>query len=551
MKITLTKPWLAIPCSDTAPTARICLLEGDRILYDALCNFDARTPSDTAYVDIERFMGRTVDLKLTVGEELGNILVTPEIKNVPLCWAEPELDPETCLVDAMDLPAIPWSEPLRPKVHFTVPAGIASDPNGLIWYQGTYHLFYQYDPSPWGGSDIHWGHATSSDLLFWEIHKPALYPDDTGAILSGSSIEDTGNLTGFSQNGETPMLLYYTAAGDRVLHTALNGHRRTIGLACSLDGGRTFTKYPDNPIIGFLFNRNRDPKVVWVEEMQKYVMVIYLGDEENRIYSFFSSADLIHWNPLQEVRLKEDRECPDIYMLKCGNERKWILSGANDYYLVGHFTPEGFVPDQEAQPLMYTDTTYAAQSFSGTPDGCIKRICWNRNQHQISMMPYCTQQMGFPTQMQLEKIDGRYCLSAQPVEEIRKLYQDTRQIKDTTLSSVLSLSPAQGPLDVELKLPYLPNVRLVLDLFGQKLVLDTTDNLVIFQDIQMPLSLQKDSIDLRLLLDTVSLEAFADHGRFCFTAYHIWEYTKPDVELSTNTPIPVDLFACHALASIH
>ncbi len=521
MEFTVKHKYIVLPVNVNMTSKKVCITSDDAVLFDFDCKIDTISPNYTAYVDISRFMGKNVKLTIT-----------------------PYLDVDIKFSDTKELEGL-WREPLRPKVHFTVENGYNNDPNGLIFHNGVYHMFYQHNPcSPqWG--NMHWGHATSPDLIHWTEQDCALYPDQMGTMFSGCAIEDTENLTGLGENGKPPMLLYYTAAGNESILS--KDEKFTQCLAYSNDDGKSFKKYMQNPIIEFVTDHNRDPKVVWVDEMRKYVMVVYLSEN---LYRMLTSVDLLNWNVLKDIHIRNERECPDLYLLKCGNERKWVISGASDYYIIGRFTPNAFIAESVERKLTYSKTTYAAQSFSGMSDGRVVRICWNKNRTRFFSHRF-SQQMGIPVSMQLEKIDERYYLSALPVEEISLLYKQEYRFENAILSDRLRWDIGCHPLDIILKMPYVDDANITISVYGANIVLETGINALTFGSIKMPIGLFGDGIDVRIIVDTCSLEVFTDHGRFLFTEWNVCDFNFPYVEVTTSTPAKIDQLSCYVLKSIH
>ena len=182
-------------------------------------------------------------------------------------------------------PPSAYSEMYRPQYHFSPEEKWMNDPNGLVYHDGTYHLFYQYYPDDIVWGPMHWGHAISTDMMHWE-HKPiALYPDEHGLIFSGSAVVDINNTSGFAQNGETPlvaMFTYHLMEGEK----AGRNDFQTQGIAYSLDNGETWKKYEGNPVIGNSGIKDfRDPKVFWHEASEQWIMVLVAGDHAK----FYSS----------------------------------------------------------------------------------------------------------------------------------------------------------------------------------------------------------------------------------------------------------------------
>jgi fructan beta-fructosidase len=194
-----------------------------------------------------------------------------------------------------------YREPLRPQFHFSARRGWNNDPNGLSFYEGEYHLFFQHNPYGWGWGKMHWGHATSRDLLRWTEHGDLLFPDAMGPMFSGSAVVDWKNSTGFGAGAIPPLVPIYTAAG----------HPTTQCLAFSADG-RAFTKYNRNPILGQIAEGNRDPKVFWHEPTRRWVMVLYVG---------FPEPGKVDADGRQARR-------DTIYILNSPDLKNWTLTGS-------------------------------------------------------------------------------------------------------------------------------------------------------------------------------------------------------------------------------
>ena len=280
--------------------------------YTLDIRLDNLSPNFYAYIDVSQYMGKIL-----------SVSIDPEMK----CSFEES--------DTMNIPSL-YQESYRPQVHFTTKNGWINDPNGLVYINGQYHMFYQHNPCENKWNNMHWGHAVSTDLIHWEEREIALFPDKTGAMFSGSAIVDERNLLGL-QTGDTPtVLLYYTATNPFSQY-----------IAYSTDSLKTIKKYSDSPAVPHIVGSNRDPKVIFCEEWDAYVMALYLEDD---IYGILKSNDLLHWNLVQKIALPGDNECPDLFPITAedGN-RKWILTGAHDRYIVGDMQKDGFFPTQEAQ----------------------------------------------------------------------------------------------------------------------------------------------------------------------------------------------------------
>ncbi len=266
---------------------------------------------------------------------------------------------------------------MRPKFHFTAQKGWLNDPNGLVYYRGEYHLFFQYNPNGkvWSRKDMHWEHAVSSDLLHWQELPPALFPKGDDVCYSGSAIVDWNNVSGLQTGNEPPLLAFFTSTG------------RGECLVFSNDGGRTFSEYPGNPVIR---HRGRDPRILYHEESSRWILAVY--DEVNHI-AFYASEDLKHWH--FQSRLHGFYECPELFKL----QDKWVIFGADGRYQIGDFDGHAFEPQTLPRPL-FTGDAYAAQTFSNADRRIL--IAWMRsNSGLYADLPFC-QQMTLPCELTLD-----------------------------------------------------------------------------------------------------------------------------------------------------
>src|SRR5271167_4986195 len=271
------------------------------------------------------------------------------------------------LVFACGLPAQrTYDEPWRPQFHFTPPKNFMNDPNGLVYYKGEYHLFYQYNPQGTEWGHMSWGHAVSADMLHWK-NLPVAIPEEAGQymIYSGSAVVDWHNASGLcaSPDAQDPscLIAIYTAAGTNV---------QSQHLAFSNDRGRTWTNYPGNPIADLKQPDFRDPKVFWYEAEKKWVMVAVLADERKAV--FFDSRDLKNWTFRSSFEIegndKGQWECPDLFELTVDGKtknKKWVLivnrnpgapaGGTGTRYFVGSFDGTHFVNEPPAAQELWAD----------------------------------------------------------------------------------------------------------------------------------------------------------------------------------------------------
>lgn len=253
-----------------------------------------------------------------------------------------------------------FTELHRPQFHFTPPSGWMNDPNGMVYHNGEYHLFYQHNPDSTVWGPMHWGHAVSRDLVHWEHMPIALYPDEHGTIFSGSAVVDTKNTSGLGTNDNPPMVAIFTYHS----HEGEEAGRidfQTQGIAFSLDNGRTWEKYDENPVLPNPGIRDfRDPKVMWYEEGNKWIMTLAVADH----ISFYSSPNLIDWAFESDFGANIGGhggvwECPDLFKLPVvgTDKEKWVLlvsinpggpnGGSATQYFVGDFDGSNFILEEE------------------------------------------------------------------------------------------------------------------------------------------------------------------------------------------------------------
>ncbi len=283
-----------------------------------------------------------------------------------------------------------YKEPHRPQFHFSPEKMWMNDPNGLVFFEGEYHLFYQYYPDSTVWGPMHWGHAVSTDLVHWQHLPIALYPDSLGYIFSGSAVVDWNNTSGFGKDGKPPLIAiftYHDMEGDKAGRIDFQYQ----AIAYSNDNGRTWTKYEGNPVVPNPGLRDfRDPKVIWHEESQSWIMAVAAWDH----LELYGSPDLKNWQKLSEFGKEWGThagvwECPDLFPAKVegSDEIRWVLiqninpgawqGGSGTQYFVGHFDGKSFRVDPEfakdlgLEPAYVPEGEVFADFEDGTFDGWV------------------------------------------------------------------------------------------------------------------------------------------------------------------------------------
>lgn len=313
--------------------------------------------------------------------------------------------------DELEKIIVDYAEKYRPQYHYSPKANWVNDPNGLVYYEGVWHLYYQYNPTGnTNNLNTHWGHATSIDLINWTEQEPALFPDDLGNMWSGTGVVDHNNTSGFFSDTKEKK-------GIVVAYSTSSQH---IGIAYSTDGGYTYNKVSmDKPVlakpIGVI--DFRDPHIFWYEADQKWKMVVAGG-----VVRVYESPDLVHWSHCSDSNI--NTECPNLIKMKVvdTNEEKWLLSLGGRSYYVGSFNGKEFMKETGLIKMNEGPDAYAGITFSNAPNDRIVMISWLNN------WAYTAQPDGvwngcftIPTELKLQKYANSYRLIQTPVHEVSSL----------------------------------------------------------------------------------------------------------------------------------
>jgi fructan beta-fructosidase len=453
-------------------------------------------------------------------------------------------------------------ERYRPQYHFTPERNWMNDPNGLVYFEGLYHLFYQYHPDGTTWGPMHWGHAVSPDLVRWEQQPIALEPDANGTIFSGSAVVDWNDTTGFFDGGSglVAIFTHHLAAGGSGGSDTV---RQRQSLAYSKDAGRTWIKYEGNPVLEDERQPDfRDPKVIWHAPSGRWVMALAVRDH----IRFYTSPNLIDWTLGSEFGAglgSHDGvwECPDLFELAVdGNaaRKKWVLivsigsteelaEGSRTQYFIGEFDGRTFHAQQQPDEVLWLDygrDNYAGVSWSdiAEQDGRRIYIGWMSNWKYANLTPSAAWRgaMTLPRALTLKSEPEGMRLFQQPVDELQTLRRSEREWKelligeaDTNLLAELSINAFEIVAEFE---------GSTADTFGFKVHTGpgqatvigydfTAGQLFIDRTASGDTSFQRDfackhsaallpdhgKIELRLLVDRSSVELFAQGGKVAMT----------------------------------
>ena len=493
-EFTFEKKYLNLPVENEAPQRLIHVLIDDEIVREFSINLATDEPEYWVYLELDQFKDKKATVRI-------DKLDSYKKKGFFSIYQDDTFPGEDEV----------YKEKHRPQFHFSSKRGWNNDPNGLMYYDGEYHLFYQHNPFGWPWGNMTWGHAVSTDLVHWEELGDALHPDEWGTMFSGGGVVDWNNTTGFQTGDDPPLICIYTNAGNA--NPLSKGKPYTQGIAYSNDRGRTWTKYEGNPVQGHLNQGNRDPKAIWWEETEEWVIILFLSDHR---MAFFKSPDLKRWE-LQSV-LKSFHECPELFELPVDgdeNNKKWVLYGAPTFYHIGDFDGSNYTPEGEKKRYNFGNAFYASQTFSDIPeeDGRRIQIGWGTN--NTPGMPF-NQMMTFPVELTLRTTDDGIRMCANPVEEIKKLHQKKHRFKKKALKPGENLlSKIKGDLfDIRAEIAVGDASELGFDIRGVPVVYNAENKTISCKDNEAPCDPKDGKIKLQILVDRTSIEIYINDGEY-------------------------------------
>ncbi|GAO41592.1 hypothetical protein [Flavihumibacter petaseus] len=491
---TPAKKYLQLPVKNGAPKKNVEIWK-DGVLVRF---FDIELSEDRAdwfaYLDISEWKGDSIELRVDK-LALGSPTFHPVVQS--------DLDTNSGKL---------YSEALRGQFHFSPQRGWTNDPNGMCFYQGQYHLFFQHNPYGRGWGNMTWGHAVSKDMIHWKEIGDALHPDGYGPMFSGTAVVDSNNTSGFGKPGTPAMVMFFTGA-----------KAWCQGLAWTTDG--MYFQKMDHAAVPRVRTDNRDPKVFWYAPGNHWVMLFWVEQEGGQhSMQFLRSDNLKDWTKTSIVRggVKDDRylhECPDFFELPVdGNpaNTRWVLSAANSVYAIGSFDGKTFRPDAERLVGQVGRGYYAAQTFSNEPTGRRIEIGWWQTATDKGDMAF-NQSMTIPMELKLITTPEGIRMVRIPVKELETLRRRTIRSGAISLSEKSDdpLGETQAEL-LEFRMVATPgkSSAIHIDIRGLEVLYDAAAGELSCDGIKAKIPLQQGNLQLTVYADRTGLEIFANNGLY-------------------------------------
>ena len=527
--VTEAGKYLLLPVQDDAPEAKVGVISGNTQV-GVMANVRLARERVDYYVpfSLAGFEGKDVKI---------------DIQGMPaeaVCWKNMKLS------DTFDLSN---KEKHRPLYHHTPAYGWMNDPNGMFYKDGVWHLCFQHNPygSVWG--NLSWGHSTSTDLVHWKYEGDPVMPDAWGLIFSGSAVVDKDNTAGF---GRDAIVAFYTSAKPTPW-----GDNQMQCMAYSTDGGKTFTKYANNPVLTSTERDFRDPKVFWYAPGKHWVMMLAVGQE----MQIYSSANLKDWKYESSFGAKQGAhggvwECPDLVELPVEGtkEKRWVLicninpggpfGGSATQYFVGTFDGKKFTNQYPTKTkwMDYGKDHYATVTFSNAPGGRCVAMGWMSNWQYAAIVPTKQYRSAntIARDLSLYRQGGDLLLRCAPSKEIEAARQAKNSLKKFDVKDAYSienlLDGNEGAYEIELEIKNngaekmvftLQNAKgesvlMYYDVATRQFVMDRSDSGETsfsrdFPAMTVAPTPDVNDVKLRLFVDRSSIEAFGDGGKFVMT----------------------------------
>lgn len=559
-RLRIDQKFVLFPINNEASSRRVRLVKNGRVMrsFKASLGLPAQW---WAHLDVSTWEGETLTLTI----EPNTVRLRPGEAVLPGRGASETSNAE--LAAAVRTSAEIWSpetlykELLRPMFHFSAKRGWINDPNGLMYHNGLYHMFFQHDPYAIRSGNPHWGHAISTDLVHWKELPIALYPrGDDDFPYSGAGIVDHQNTSGWAKNGKPPMVIAFTSTG------------RGECIAYSHDEGATWTEFEGNPVVK---HSGRDPKLLWHAQTNQWVMAVYSkrpganpAAPTRHGIAFHTSPDLKSWR--ERSWIEGYFECPELFALPVDGDAdrtKWVLSCAPGYYSIGEFDGTHFISESprlpapaggrppamnEAVSPFLAFPFYAAQTFSHHPEGHVVEIAWG-------IVPTVdapfTNMMSFPTKLALRTTSDGVRLCREPVDAIRSLRTHSYDIPAGQLTSSPLLTEIRGEAwDIEAVIRMGTVSPVIMSIGGDEYIYRPTLQMLIGPNGAMAVPLTDGRLRLRILVDRTAIEFFGDRGQ----AYGMFGRSNPggNAALALRTwekfseDMHVEKLSAHALRSV-
>ncbi|MEI7899293.1 MAG: glycoside hydrolase family 32 protein, partial [bacterium] len=519
--------YLLFPVSNKGQRGRMTVKVGDQLVHNLDCDFPSS--KDTidwwGWLDMTEYIGKTAKISVKAAPEVAALIETGnQLRNImPL-----------------------YDEPLRPQFHISQMRGWNNDPNGMCYYDGQYHFFWQSNPAGFPWCNMYWGHATSPDMVHWteQTHALRCFGDQVanrhpsmadGSCFSGSGNVDVNNTAGWQKGKEKTMVLVFTDTGCGE------------SVAYSTDRGKSWAYYEGNPVIK---HSGRDPKLIWYAPGKHWVIALF---DERAPYgqniSIYTSKDLKQWEYASSIT--GFFECAEIFELPVdGNpaNKKWVIFAADAHYAIGQFDGKKFTPEHEGKRQVHWGPYYASQCFSGNPDGRVVQIGWAR----IDMpgMPF-NQTFSLPAELTLRTTDDGVRMFAAPIkelEQLRKRNPKTVANKELTAAAPSAEFEAADQLfDIVVTLKKGTASQAVLR-FGNNAV---TYHFEAQRLDEMPLKMKDGKVTFRVLVDRPMFEVVGGDGA-CYKTSGRGDMGKPLGKISLTAQggaLTVDSFTAHEMKS--
>ncbi|MGC3958528.1 MAG: hypothetical protein QM813_11480 [Verrucomicrobiota bacterium] len=479
----LTNALLNFPVKNGAAMRRVTVTVGGNAVRDFDIELADGAPDWWAYADVSAFSNQSAIISINS--------LTPGSTGLS------SIVQSNGIVGATNL----YRETLRPQLHFSSARGWLNDANGMFYYNGQYHLYYQHNPYGWSWGNMHWGHAVSSDMVNWkQILPEGIYPHSYGdMVFSGSAVVDTNNTSGLKSGTNDVIVAAFTSTG------------RGECIASSTNGGLTFIDYTNNPVI---VHNGRDPRLLWYAPSNYWVMALYNATGGDGI-TFHSSTNLRDWT--YRSKINGYFECPDIFPLPVDgdtNNLMWLLCDASSGYQLGQFNGLTFIPSTTKLPGNSGVGFYASQTFSrmSPGDDRIVRIGWA--QMATPGMPF-NQMMYFPTELNLRTTASGVRLHSTPIVEI------TNNISVPYLWTNLTVSPGNNPLagirgtlfHVKALFSAGTAQTVTFTFQGVAVTYNATTQQVSCSGVVSSLAPVSGNIQLELIVDRATVEIFGNNGQ--------------------------------------